>query len=95
MYHFVNNSKDHYYHNIPIEKERLERETDEEIINWLYLKEAYYFNPNYLKRHQVQRMVSKLKTHAGQFSDVDKSPERHSIHSNGYVGSNSPQPVRS
>ena len=35
------------------DRKMLEKETDEDIVNHLYMAEGYYFNPKLLKRHQV------------------------------------------
>ena len=54
------------------------------------MSEAYYFNPKVLKRHQVKRLVNKMKNQVMSYNDggVSKSPERVNIHGN------SPSPVR-
>ena len=53
VYHFENKVNDQYYHDIPFDKNMLENETVEDIVSHLYMSEAYYFNPKFLKRHQV------------------------------------------
>ena len=35
----------------------LESQTDEEICSFLYMSEAYYFNPKQLKRQQVTSLI--------------------------------------
>lgn len=50
IYHFENNTKDKFYHDILLEKRMLETMTEEEICSHLYLNEAYYFNPKQIKR---------------------------------------------
>jgi hypothetical protein len=72
----------------------LENETDEDIVSHLYMSEGYYFNPKILKRNQVKRLVLKLKSQMNNFHSSDKSPERHSIHSQGGSMGGSPSPMR-
>jgi|APSaa5957512535_1039671.scaffolds.fasta_scaffold50995_3 hypothetical protein len=87
VYHFENKENDQYYHDVLFDTRMLENETVEDIVSHLYMSEAYYFNPKCLKRHQVVRLVRKLKDQMHFYSE-DKSPERHSIHGN------SPSPIR-
>ncbi|CDW74492.1 UNKNOWN [Stylonychia lemnae] len=61
IYHFENNDKEKYYHDIYVERRMLESMTDDEIATHLFISEDYYFNPKYLKRAQVLRLVQKLK----------------------------------
>jgi hypothetical protein len=87
VYHFEHRENDQYFHDIHFDTDMLATETEENIVSHLYMSEPYYFNPKVLKRHQVQRLVHKLKNnhmHAAH----SQSPERHSIHGN------SPSPVR-
>jgi hypothetical protein len=51
VYHFENKVNDQYYHDIPFDQNMLENETVEDIVSHLYMSEAYYFNPKFLKRH--------------------------------------------
>lgn len=83
VYHFEENLNEKWLHNIPLERSMLQKESVEDICNHLYMAEGYYFNPKILRRNQVKRLVTKLKTHVhlGTYNDGDKSPERHSIHS--------------
>lgn len=102
VYHFENQDHEQYFHDIPLDRNMLQNETDEDIVSHLYMAEAYYFNPKILKRAQVsppdetdifkvKRLVKKLKTHFNDYGYDDKSPERHSIHStNSRQGSGSP-----
>ena len=54
MYHFENSDReDQYFHNIVFDRNMLDNDELEEILNHLYMSEAYYFNPKILKRHQV------------------------------------------
>jgi len=87
VYHFENKENEQYYHDIMFDRNMLDNESDEDIVSHLYMSEAYYFNPKCLKRHQVKRLVNKLKT-SPLIHAEDRSPERHSIHGN------SPSPVR-
>ena len=90
VYHFENKENDQYYHDIFFDQNMLQNETDEDIVSHLYMSEAYYFNPKCLKRHQVKRLVNKLKNQCISYNDggASKSPERLSIHGN------SPSPIR-
>ena len=53
VYHFENKENDQYYHDIMFDRRMLENESNEDIVNHLYMSEAYYFNPKCIKRHQV------------------------------------------
>ena len=50
IYHFENNKKEQYYHDVMIEKGMLESANDEDIASHIYMAEAYYFNPKQIKR---------------------------------------------
>lgn len=50
IYYFENNKSEKFFHEIFLEKRMLENQTDEEICSFLYMSEAYYFNPKQLKR---------------------------------------------
>mmetsp|Transcript_41365 Transcript_41365/g.63047 ORF Transcript_41365/g.63047 Transcript_41365/m.63047 type:complete len:113 (-) Transcript_41365:1213-1551(-) len=68
VYHFEHKENEQFFHEVSFDKGMLENETDEDIVSHLYLSEAYYFNPKQLKRHQVKRLVNKLKLNVGNTS---------------------------
>ena len=53
VYHFIDREKEQYFHDIEIDKKMLLSQTDEEICNFLYIYEPYYFDPKYIKRQSV------------------------------------------
>jgi hypothetical protein len=50
VYHFKDNKKEEFFHDIEIEKEMLMTKNEEEICNHLYFTEPYYFDPKEIKR---------------------------------------------
>ncbi len=50
VYHFEKDKSQKFFHEIFLEKRMLESQSDEEICSFLYMSEAYYFNPKQLKR---------------------------------------------
>jgi len=53
VYHFESKENDQYFHDITFDKNVLDSENTDDIVSHLYINEAYYFNPKFLKRHQV------------------------------------------
>ena len=51
VYHFENRENDQYFHDVTFDRGMLENETEDNIVNHLYMAEPYYFNPKILKRH--------------------------------------------
>lgn len=51
VYHFENKENDQYFHDINFDHDVLANESIESIVSHLYMSEAYYFNPSYLKRN--------------------------------------------
>lgn len=50
-YHFEHDDREAYYHDIPIDRNMLLNQTDEEVVSQLFISEPYYFNPKQIKRH--------------------------------------------
>ena len=50
VYHFEQKENEQYFHDITFDKKMLESESTEDIVNFLYMNEGYYFNPKLLKR---------------------------------------------
>ena len=59
IYHFENRENDQYFHDVLIDKNMLESESDDDIVSHLYMSEGYYFNPKVLKRKQVSLSVTR------------------------------------
>jgi non-homologous end joining protein Ku len=61
LYHFEQKSNDQYFHQIDLDPSALDSKTAEEIVSYLYMAEAYYFNPKQVKRAQLIRLVELIQ----------------------------------
>ena len=61
LYHFEQKSNDQYFHQIDIDPAAVDAKTAEEIVSYLYMAEAYYFNPKQVKRAQLIRLVELIQ----------------------------------
>lgn len=61
VYHFENQASDQYYHEIPIERHLLKTKSTEDVVSYLYVTEAYYFNPKQIKRVQLLRLIKMMQ----------------------------------
>jgi len=61
VYYFEQSSADKYFHEIHFDRRMLANKTTDDMVSYLYLTEAYYFNPKQIKRPQLIRLVKKLQ----------------------------------
>ena len=61
VYHFEQKQNEQYFHNIEIDKDLLISKSAEDFVSYLYVTEAYYFNPKQVTRKQLLRLVSILQ----------------------------------
>ena len=61
VYYFEQNSSEKYFHEINLDRRMLQSKSTDDMVSFLYLTEAYYFNPKQIKRPQLMRLVKKLQ----------------------------------
>lgn len=52
----------------------LKNQSTEKVVDYLYLAEAYYFNPKQIKRKQVYKLIALMQQNLG--TDRSCSPKR-------------------